>query len=124
MRRTSIFIGCFLALQLALPLSYYTCREDKNDERFSWRMFSPVRLTNCSATFSVDGARVQLTRTFHESWGRIANRGREVVIRRMAERLCADNQGKQVRIRLDCRKVGGRKSTSGGLWDFCATGSW
>lgn len=122
MRRTSIFIGGFLALQLALPLSYYTCREDKNDERFAWRMFSPVRETSCAVEFRVDGELVALKKTFHESWPEIAARGRRVVIRKMAARLCADNPGKQVKVRLSCRKLGGRRSTSGGVWDFCKTG--
>jgi len=123
-RGTSVFIGCFLALQLALPLSYYTCNDDKNDERFAWRMFSPVRYTQCATQFTVDGERVRLTKTFHESWAKIADRGRKVVIRRMAQRLCDDNEGKQVRVRLECRELNGRRSVSGGQWDFCSTGAW
>ncbi len=124
MRRTSIFIGCFLALQLALPLSYYTCREDKNDERFAWRMFSPVRYKTCQPTFTVGGKKARLMRTFHESWVRIAQRGRKVVIERMAQRLCDDNEGKEVRITLACRKLGGRTEVTGGKWDYCKTGAW
>ena len=96
------FILAFLALQLLLPMHYYTVRRDPHDERFAWRMFSPMRMSRCSAQFSVDGAPVVLGTRFHEAWIEIANRGRHVVLEAMAEKLCADHPGKPVALSLDC----------------------
>ena len=40
---TSLFIGVFLAVQVAVPALYYV-GEKREDERFRWRMFSSVRV--------------------------------------------------------------------------------
>jgi hypothetical protein len=42
----NLFIVGWVGLQVALPLSYYL-GDDRFDERFAWRMFSPVRLSEC-----------------------------------------------------------------------------
>jgi hypothetical protein len=42
------FIIAFLAVQLLLPLHYYLVRHDPHDERFAWRMFSPMRMADCA----------------------------------------------------------------------------
>ena len=44
------FILGFLALQLIAPASYYLWRDNPMDERFAWRMFSPIRLIKCDVT--------------------------------------------------------------------------
>ncbi len=45
----SLFIGAWLVLQFALPVSYYVDGGDPLDERFAWRMFSPSRMVRCQA---------------------------------------------------------------------------
>ena len=42
-----VFAGLFLLFQFAMPLAYYF-GDQAYDERFSWRMFSPVHLERCS----------------------------------------------------------------------------
>jgi hypothetical protein len=96
------FILAFLAIQLLLPLHYYLVRHDPHDERFAWRMFSPMRMTQCSPQFSIDKQPVQLGNKFHEAWIEVAKRGRYVVLEQMAHKLCDDNPGKSVELSVDC----------------------
>ena len=51
----SLFIAGWIALQLALPTSYYLGDGDPYDERFAWRMFSPVRMVKCSVALYSGG---------------------------------------------------------------------
>jgi hypothetical protein len=96
------FILAFLALQLLLPLHYYVLRHDPHDERFAWRMFSPMRMTQCSPQFSIDNQPAPLGNKFHEAWIEVARRGRYVVLEQMAQKLCRDNPGKPVQLTVDC----------------------
>ncbi len=96
------FILVFFVVQALLPLHYYVAHRDPHDERFAWRMFSPMRMTRCSTQFKVDGQPVALGTKFHEAWVEIAGRGRFVVLEDMAERLCRDNAGKPVELSVDC----------------------
>jgi hypothetical protein len=102
-----IGIGVWLAIQLAAPLHYYTLRDDKHDERFAWRMFSTTRMLTCDPAFSIDGQRLRLGGTFHESWIEIAKRGRVVVLEAMGRKLCALHPGEQVVLDLRCTRVDG-----------------
>lgn len=118
-------ILAFVTIQLVAPLHYYLARDDKHDERFAWRMFSPMRMMACDAPkgqpmFSVDGAPVRMYETFHEAWVDIAKRGRYVVLEAMARKLCADHPGAQVRLHLECRPLSGKPETIGGGYDMCA----
>lgn len=112
------FIGVFLAVQALGPLHYYLLREDRNDERFAWRMFSPTRMLTCDPTFLVDNQPAQLYSTFHEAWIEIAKRGRFAVLEAMGARLCRKHPGKEVRLDLRCRTVDNRIETWGGS-DLC-----
>ena len=94
------FILAFVAIQLLLPLHYYVLRRDAHDERFAWRMFSPMRMARCSTAFNADGQYVELSKHFHEAWIEIAQRGRFVVIEAMAAKLCEKHQ--RVEVSLDC----------------------
>jgi hypothetical protein len=96
------FILAFLAIQLVAPLHYYLVRRDPHDERFAWRMFSPMRMAKCEANVAVNGQSINLYSEFHEAWVRLAERGRFVVIEEMAEKLCDDHKGKRVEVSLDC----------------------
>lgn len=111
-------IAGFVVLQLLAPLHYYTVREDRNDERFAWRMFSPTRMLSCDPRFLVDLQPAQLYATFHEAWIEIARRGRFAVLEAMGARLCREHPGSEVRLDLRCRAVDGAIETWGGS-DLC-----
>ena len=100
--RRGRFILAFLAIQLLLPLHYYLLRADPHDERFAWRMFSPMRMARCITRINVDKQPLQLGTKFHEAWIEVANRGRYVVLEEMAAKLCEENPGKQVELAVDC----------------------
>jgi hypothetical protein len=127
------FIAAFVLIQLALPLHYYLARKDRHDERFAWRMFSPMRSVVCSdpddvgivpasgrrpPRFTVDGVVVPLGGEFHEAWIETAKRGRYVVIEKMAARLCTRNPGKVVKLSMTCRYLDGSTEDIGGF-DLC-----
>jgi hypothetical protein len=107
-----------LATQLVLPLHYYVVRRDPHDERFAWRMFSPMRMTKCVPTFTVDGKPVALGSEFHEAWVEIAKRGRFVVIEEMGARLCEKHPGAAVHVVVECAYLGRPPATWGG-YDMC-----
>lgn len=104
------FIVAFVAVQLILPLHYYTVRIDSHDERWAWRMFSPTRMVMCNVEMTVDGQQVAMTREFHQAWTEVAQRGRRVVVEHMGARLCAKNKGKPVVARLACKPIVSRHS--------------
>jgi hypothetical protein len=123
-RRALTFIHAFLALQLILPLSYYSCRRDRFDERFAWRMFSAERMATCRGSFLLGEAKtpVRLGSRFHEAWLTLVQRGRQQVVEAMAARLCHDNPGQAVRVELSCTTVDGKtERLSRGSWDLCRT---
>lgn len=51
----NLFIAAYLVLQLGLPLRYYL-RDEPFDERFAWRMFSPIRMIDCDVRFTEPSA--------------------------------------------------------------------
>jgi len=50
--RINVLIAVILLLQLVIPLRYYLGVAGGDDERFSWRMFSTVRLQRCELAMS------------------------------------------------------------------------
>ena len=112
------FILGFIALQLLLPLHYYVARRDPHDERFAWRMFSPMRMAHCTPKFVLDGKPFDLGNEFHEAWLEIAQRGRFVVVEAMANRLCGEHPGSSVTVSLDCTYLD-RPAYSYGGYDMC-----
>jgi hypothetical protein len=112
------FILAFLVVQLLLPLHYYTVRRDPHDERWAWRMFSPMRMAKCRARFVLDNQPVSLGTKFHEAWVSTAERGRMSVIEAMAARLCRENPGKPVEVTVDCQYMDRPPATYGGF-DAC-----
>lgn len=144
-RRASIAIHIILAAQIVFPLHYYACNSDMRDERFAWRMFSSTRMEKCSAQFFIGDAAqpIRSSTVFHNAWVGIAQRGRQQVIKAMAEALCEKNPETSVRVRVQCEKDPGVASrnrallydpnqdestakvemVSRGLFDFCVTGA-
>jgi hypothetical protein len=104
--------------QLLIPIHYYAARRDPHDERFAWRMFSPMRMTSCSVRATLDGAPLPLEREFHSAWLELARRGRAAVIEAMGARLCEQHGGKPVVFHLECRYVG-KPSEQFGSFDMC-----
>lgn len=105
-RRVSVLIGALLALQLVVPLRYYL-GEDPYDERFSWRMFSAVRVVSCQTQVvegTTEGTRraVPLMRTIHEAWVNHLKRNREGVIRAFLSRRCEEDAVDDVVLQNQC----------------------
>lgn len=111
-------IAIILATQLLIPLHYYIAHRDPHDERFAWRMFSPMRMVECRPQFFKDEQPLALGAEFHEAWVTIAARGRFVVIEAMAARLCKKYPGSAIRLELRCSYAGGRTQQYGG-YDMC-----
>ncbi|MEZ4360519.1 MAG: hypothetical protein R3B48_10075 [Kofleriaceae bacterium] len=110
-------IAAYLAAQLLLPLGYYA-RRDRHDERFSWRMFSTMRMATCEPEFRRDGRPVALTSEFHVAWIELAKRGRRAVVVAMGQHLCAAHPGQAVVVNLRCRYLDGSSREAGGF-DLC-----
>lgn len=89
----SIFIVVFLAVQILLPLRYYL-GDDLFDERFAWRMFSPIRMVQCHLAWSEerDGVEVpiQLRSELAMPWISLMRRARVGVIEGFAEHRCEE----------------------------------
>jgi len=111
-------ILAFIVIQLCVPLLYFT-RRDPHDERFAWRMFSPMRMAQCTPRFALDGTPVVLEREFHEAWITLAERGRFVVLEAMAAKLCAEHAGSEVTLSLECTYLDRDPRTYGG-YNMCA----
>lgn len=112
------FIVVFLLAQLLIPLLYYVGRKDPHDERFAWRMFSPMRMATCEPKVSIDGKPLQLGAEFHEAWINIAKRGRFNVLEAMGARLCAKHPKADVRVSIDCTYLD-RAPQSYGNYNMC-----
>jgi hypothetical protein len=112
------FILVFVVSQLLLPLHYYVARRDPHDERFAWRMFSPMRMATCTPNVTLDGKPVSLRSEFHEAWVEAAKRGRFVVVEAMAARMCERHPQSEVVISLDCSYFD-RPPTRWGGYDMC-----
>ncbi len=113
------FILLVIASQLLLPLHYYLARRDRHDERFAWRMFSPMRMAQCRPVFKVDDKPAPVGEMFHEAWLEIAKRGRFRVIEAMAAELCARNPGSAVTVLLTCTYVDRAEPVQYGGWNMC-----
>jgi hypothetical protein len=85
----ALLIAGFLLLQVALPLRYYL-GDDSHDERFAWRMFSPVQMTRCSLQIEEGAERhpVRPESDVHMAFVDLMERGRPDVIDAFAARRC------------------------------------
>ncbi len=113
------FIVVFVLAQLLIPLHYYVQHRDPHDERFAWRMFSPMRMAQCSPTIKIGETVQPISRLFHDAWIKIAQRGRFEVVEAMGAELCRRYPGKEVTISLDCTYVGAPPRRWGG-YDMCS----
>ena len=94
-KMTGIAALVFLFSQVALPLAYYA-DENVYDERFAWRMFSSVRMTNCKFQLSSRTASgltpLPLAKEYHVVWLNLAKRARIDVVNSMIDRACETHE--------------------------------
>lgn len=115
-RATNLFIALFVASQLAMPMSYYA-GDRTFDERFAWRMFSPIRVTSCDVRW-YEGAtrtRVQPYSEIGAPWVSLMARARESVIVAYARHRCAQMRGRHeqpaLRVHVACDHPDGQRRT-------------
>lgn len=103
------FIALFLAYQVAMPLRYYMGGRGL-DERFSWRMFSSVRMLECKVEVEEhvgdNGAPykrpVNLKKEIQIAWIGLLERGRSLVVEKLLKRRCNEAGVLKVDYALDC----------------------
>lgn len=107
----NLIIVAFLALQIGLPLSYYL-GDTPYDERFAWRMFSPIRLIKCDVNlFDASGGGKQRIRDLsemHVVWRNLMRRGRIPVVEAFARKWCADAPDRKLTADITCGPPDGR----------------
>jgi hypothetical protein len=110
-RFQNLFIMCVLALQIIVPLSYYVS-DRAYDERFSWRMFSTLRLRDCQVQVleTAGGARreVAVQRDVQLAWLRLLERMRSSVIDKYLARRCEQPQVEEVEFIGICQNTDGQ----------------
>jgi hypothetical protein len=114
-RLSNVFIGAFLAVQIAMPLSYYL-RDHDYDERFSWRMFSTLRLRDCKILVnetprgSNTNQAVAIERDVQVAWLRLLERMRTSVVDKYLQRRCERQGGAIERVEFvrTCKDTDGK----------------
>ena len=109
-----LFVLLMIAAQLALPLRYYLRQDQREDERFAWRMFSSVRLASCSSEVTQEDASgqqepVRLQGELHVAWINLLKRGRPRVIERFLQTRCARAGVARAHHRAVCDEDGQRR---------------
>jgi hypothetical protein len=121
---SNALIAAFLLFQVAMPLRYYLGGRGY-DERFSWRMFSSVRMQRCDVHVRElaqggDERQVDLDRALQVAWIGMLERYRPQVVDELLrtrctasdvrevvfERACKDTDGSplpRMQVTLDCR---------------------
>ncbi len=102
------WLWLLVAVQVAIPASYYLRDTNLDDERFAWRMFSGVRLKRCTAVVREQhgdkAVAVPLQGTLHSSWIHALERGRKRVIERFLNARC-DQGADSVLLQRRCQSV-------------------
>lgn len=124
--RKYAWLWLLVAVQVAIPASYYV-RDDRDDERFAWRMFSAVRVKSCEVKLRERRAGVfaeaDLERLLHASWRSSLARGRQRVIERFMKKRCGDAPLEAVEFVRTCRTVERKKGPPEVLRLDCARGT-
>ena len=85
-----LVVLAFLGIQLGLPSSYYP-GDDIYDERFAWRMFSPIRMVKCDVAFAETANMerpISLKREIGLPWINWMKRGHRRVMEGYAAHYC------------------------------------
>jgi hypothetical protein len=108
----------WVGAQLLIPLGYYL-GHDRYDERFSWRMFSAVRLEACRVELeewptrlgATEPVRVDPLRVLPAPWVALLQRRRAEVTARFLDARCARPGTARVRLTTRCTAPSGGSPT-------------
>ena len=126
---SNAIIAIALLYQLVMPLRYYLGGGGA-DERFSWRMFSTVRMQKCTVQVDEqvdqDGALqqrpVDLTQAFQIAWMGMLERNRPQVVDKVLKRRCESRQVRQVHYSRSCVNTDGTTLPTLDITLDCARG--
>lgn len=117
-------IGAFLLFQMAMPLRYYLGGGGA-DERFSWRMFSSVRMQQCHVqvreTAAGAGRTVDLGHDLQVAWVGMLERDRPDVVRKFLARRCQEPEVSRAHYERTCRNTDGSTPPPDALDMDCKT---
>lgn len=120
------FIALFLLYQIAMPLRYYLGGRG-DDERFSWRMFSTVRLRKCEAhvleVIRGQSRQVDLSQAVQIAWIGMLERGRLQVVEKLLRRRCQGEGVTEARYERTCTNTDGSEPPKLALLMDCARGT-
>ena len=98
-------IALFLTFHVMMPLRYYL-RGGGYDERFSWRMFSTLRMQKCRVQVreTVDGQErsLALKKEIQVAWIGMLERYRRPVVDKLLARRCEQPDARSVRFERTC----------------------
>jgi hypothetical protein len=122
----NLLIAAFLLFQIAMPLRYYLGGRG-SDERFSWRMFSSVRMQRCDVQVyetTAEGGEQQLklARELQVAWIGMLERNRPQVVEKLLRRRCAAPGVRSVRYARACKDTDGSELPSVHTTLDCARG--
>lgn len=110
---SNVFIAAFLAFQIGMPLRYYL-GDRGYDERFSWRMFSTLRMQQCEMKISERAATggeafrdVPVRRDVQAAWLNLLERVRLPVVEKYLARRCERQHAAEVRYTRRCTDTDG-----------------
>jgi hypothetical protein len=126
---SNAFIALFVLFQLAMPLRYYLLGGG-TDERFSWRMFSTVRMQDCEVKVQdvvlADGRRqsrkVELRKVLHGAWVNVLERYRPSAVDRFLRRRCQQPGVTAARYLRNCEDTDGDRRPTLEVELDCAQG--
>jgi hypothetical protein len=126
---SNIIISIALLYQVAMPLRYYLGGGGA-DERFSWRMFSTVRMQKCSVRVDEqvdEGGEpqqrpVDLTQAFQIAWMGMLERNRPQVVDKVLRRRCLGKQVRHAHYRRTCVDTDGTTLPTLDITLDCARG--
>jgi hypothetical protein len=107
---SNAFIALFLLYQVAMPLRYYLGGRG-DDERFSWRMFSSVRLQKCEVRVQEivagQSREVKLSQAVQIAWIGMLERNRPQAVEKLLRRRCRESGVTETRYTRRCRDTDG-----------------
>jgi hypothetical protein len=123
---STAFIALFLLYQVAMPLRYYLGGRG-DDERFSWRMFSTVRLQRCQVRVREVAAgqirEVDLSKAVQIAWIGMLERNRPQAVEKLLRRRCQEADVTAVRYLRNCQNTDGSALPELALRLDCARGT-
>jgi hypothetical protein len=122
---SNVLIALVLAFHLFMPLRYYL-GGGGYDERFSWRMFSTLRMQTCKVkveeTIADETRAVDLNKAFQVAWIGMLERYRRAVVDKLLARRCAQQDARSVRYEHRCVDTDGSALPTTTVTMDCASG--